>query len=212
MGEARRVSVVGGRIGEVRAVQTVFSYSNSDTANIRNQKESGGGALLDVGCYAINIARLVFAREPRRVAAVCERDPASGCDRLTSALLDFDGGQATFIVGTQQVRYQSVHVFGTRGHIEVEIPFNAPADRACELRVDDGVAVTPNFTVSQTSRERAERVALPAANHYTAQWIAFSAAIRGGPPVRNDMQSAVANMRVIAAVFRAAESRRWEEV
>jgi predicted dehydrogenase len=201
-----------GRIGALRAVQIAFSYNNSDAANIRNQKEAGGGALYDVGCYAINIARLLFAAEPRRVTSICDRDPVSGVDRLTSAILDFGGGQATFTVGTQHVRYQSVHLFGTKGHIEVAIPFNAPHDRPCQVFVDDGVAVTPDFTVKQTAAERAEALAIPAANHYTLQWQAFSAAIRGGRPVRNDMQSAVANMRVIDAIFRAAESQRWEAI
>lgn len=202
----------GGRIGTVRAVQTAFSYSNSDVANIRNQREAGGGALYDIGCYAINISRLVFDAEPRRVASVCDRDPGTGCDRLTSAVLDFGVGQATFVVGTQHVRYQGVHVFGSKGHIEVEIPFNAPYDRACTIAVDEGAVMTPDSAIQQSSRERAELMAVPPANHYTAQGQAFSEAIRGGKAVRNDMQSAVANMRVVDAVFRAAESGRWESV
>ena len=119
---------------------------------------------------------------------------------------------ATVSRESQHVRHQSVHVFGTDGHLEVEIPFNAPYDRPCNVRLDGGLAVTPDFTVAETSAERAELLAIPAANHYTAQWQAFSAAVRGGAPVRNDMQSAVANMRVIDAVFRAAESQRWETV
>jgi predicted dehydrogenase len=207
------VALIGdGRIGAVRAVQIAFSYNNGDPGNIRNQQDAGGGALLDIGCYAINIARLVFASEPRRVTGVCDRDPASGCDRLTSAILDFGGGQATFTVGTQHVRYQAVHIFGTKGHLEVEIPFNAPHDRPCRLLVDEGAATTPDFTIKQTATQCAEVLAIPPANHYALQWQAFSAAIRGGPPVRNDMQGAVANMRVIDAVFRAAESQRWEPV
>jgi predicted dehydrogenase len=207
------VQVIGdGRIGDVRAVQIAFSYNNSDPGNIRNQKQAGGGALYDIGCYAINVARLLFAAEPRRVAGICERDPASGCDRLTSAILDFGSGQATFTVGTQHVRHQSVHVFGTRGHLEVEIPFNAPYDRPCKVLVDDGVSMTPDFAIKQTATEAAEVLAVPAANQYVLQWQAFSAAVRGGLPMRNDMRSAVANMRVIDAVFRAAESQRWEAV
>jgi predicted dehydrogenase len=202
----------GGRIGDVRAVQIAFSYSNSDVANIRNQKDAGGGALYDIGCYAINIARLVFEAEPRRVASVCDRDPGTGCDRLTSAILDFDGGQATFVVGTQHVRHQGVHLFGSKGHVEVEIPFNAPHDRPCTISVDEGPTTSSDFTIQQTSADRAEHLAIPPANHYTVQGQAFSEAIRGGKPVRNDMRSAVANMRVIDAVFRAAESGRWESV
>jgi predicted dehydrogenase len=204
--------VQGGRIGQVRAVQTAFSYSNADPDNIRNQKDVGGGALYDIGCYAINTARLAFGAEPRRVAAVCERDPQSGCDRLTSAVLDFGSGQATFVVGTQHVPYQRVHVFGTRGHIDVEIPFNAPNARPCRLFVDDGFIGAPDFTVTQTGAERAEVLELPLANHYTLQGQAFSEAIRLGKTPRNDIRDAVRNMRVIDAVFRACESARWEEV
>jgi predicted dehydrogenase len=204
--------IQSGRIGKVRAVQTAFSYTNTDLGNIRNQKDVGGGALYDIGGYAINTARLIFGSEPQRVAGVCERDPNSGCDALTSALLDFGNGQASFVVGTQHVPYQRVHVYGTKGHIEVEIPFNAPYDRPCKVYVDEGFEGGPDFTVKQSSDERRELLPLPAANQYTRQWQAFSEAIRDGRPIHNDIQSAVANMRVIDAIFRAAESQRWERV
>jgi predicted dehydrogenase len=199
-----------GRIGEVRAVQTAFSYSNSDLENIRNRRESGGGALYDIGCYAINVARLLFGGEPERVIGVSTLDPKSGCDNLTSAILDFGAGQASFVVGTQHVPYQRVHVFGTQGHIELEIPFNAPHDRPCPVYVDDGFEGAADFTVRRSSDERAERLTLPAANHYVLQWQAFSEAIVSGQPYQNDMQSAVANMRVIDAIFRSMASARWE--
>jgi predicted dehydrogenase len=204
--------IQSGRIGKVRAVQTAFSYTNTDLDNIRNQKDVGGGALYDIGGYAINTARLIFGTEPQRVTGVCERDPNSGCDSLTSALLDFGVGQASFVVGTQHVPYQRVHVYGTLGHIEVEIPFNAPYDRPCKVYVDDGFVGGPDFTVKQSSDERRQLLALPAANQYTRQWQAFSEAIRSGRPIHNDIQSAVANMRVIDAIFRSAESQRWESV
>ena len=141
---------------------------------------------------------------------MCARDPQSGCDALTSAILDFGTGQADFVVGTQHVPYQRVHVFGTKGHIEVEIPFNAPHDRPCKVYVDEGFVGAPDFTVAQDSRERAELLPLPKANHYVEQWQAFSQAIRSGSPIENDMQSALANMRVNDAIFRSAESGRWE--
>jgi hypothetical protein len=148
--------------------------------NIRNQRDVGGGALYDVGGYAILTARLAFGAEPTRVAAVCDRDPETGCDRLTSAIVDFGVGQATFVVGTQHVAYQRVHVFGTRGHIEVEIPFNAPNNRPCRVLVDDGAQGAPDFTIQETSDDRAEALTLPVANHYTLQGQSFSEAIRGG--------------------------------
>jgi predicted dehydrogenase len=204
--------IQSGRIGEVRSVQTAFSYTNTDLDNIRNQKDVGGGALYDIGGYAINTARLVFGKEPQRVVGVCTRDPKSGCDALTSAMLDFGTGQASFVVGTQHVPYQRVHVFGTKGHLEVEIPFNAPNDRPCKVYVDDGFVGAPDFTVKQSSDERREVLTAPVANHYTRQSQAFSEAIRMGKPLKNDMQSAVGNMRVIDAIFRAAESQRWENV
>ena len=210
--ELVRTLVRSGRIGKVRAVQTAFSYSNSNLENIRNQKDVGGGALYDIGGYAINTARLVFGAEPKRVVGVCEVDPKSGCDCLTSAILDFGVGQANFVVGTQQVPYQRVHIFGTSGHIQVEIPFNAPHDRGCKIYVDEGSVGSPDFTVKQSSDERAELLTTPATNQYAVQWQSFSEAIRTGKPIENDLQSAVANMRVIDAVFRSAASQRWETV
>lgn len=204
--------IESGRIGRVRAVQTAFSYTNRDLENIRNQKDVGGGALFDIGGYAINTARLIFGAEPKRVTGVCERDPRSGCDALTSAILDFGSGQASFVVGTQHVPYQRVHVFGTEGHLELEIPFNAPHDRPCKIKLDRGFVGAPDFTIAQTSDDVAEVLTTPPANHYTLQWQAFSEAVRSGRPIKNDMQSAVANMRVIDAIFRAAESGRWEDV
>jgi len=202
--------IQSGRIGKVRAVQTAFSYTNSDLENIRNQKAVGGGALYDIGGYAVNTARLIFGAEPKRVVGVCDIDATSGCDCLTSAILDFGVGQASFVVGTQHVPYQRVQIFGTSGHIEVEIPFNAPHDRGCKVYLDGGAVGAPDFTIKQTSSERAELLTTPPANHYALQWQGFSEAIRSGKPIENDMQSAVANMRVIDAVFRSAASQRWE--
>src|SRR5437868_2852968 len=126
---ATRELIKSGRIGELRAITGFFSYFNRDPANIRNQLEAGGGALMDIGCYPITIARFIFDREPRRCLGLIERDPELKIDRLTSAILDFDQGQATFTCSTQLVPYQRMQFFCTRGRIEVEIPFNAPADR-----------------------------------------------------------------------------------
>jgi predicted dehydrogenase len=203
--------IKAGRIGRVRVVQTAFSYDNADLDNIRNQKQAGGGALYDIGCYAVNTARLIFGAEPKRVVAVSALDARSGCDMLTSAILDFEDGQASFAVGTQHVPYQRVHVLGTRGHLELEIPFNAPHDRPCRVYVDDGFVGAPDFTVRESSDDRAELLALPAASQYMLQWQAFSRAVRYGEPFENDLHDAVANTRVIEALLRSAESGRWEQ-
>lgn len=204
--------VRSGRIGQVRAVQTAFSYSNFDPNNIRNQKDLGGGATYDIGGYAINTARLVFGAEPLRAAAVSDIDPITGCDRLTSALLDFGTGQASFVAGTQHVPFQRVHIFGTSGHLEVVIPFNAPNTRPCRLLLDGGLVSAQDFTVTHDSQEFALEIALPAANHYTLQAEEFSRAVRLGVTPRNDVREAQKQMFALEAVLRAARSGAWVSV
>ena len=191
-----------GRIGELQAVNGFFSYFNTDAANIRNQIEMGGGALMDIGCYCINIARFVFDDEPRRVLGLIKRDNASRIDKLTSAMLDFPAGQAVFTCGTQLVPSQKMQFFGSRGRIEVIIPFNIPTDRPTPILIDDG---TDLFGKGSSIIE------LPAANQYTIQGDLFSQAIRenGAPAVA--LEDSVKNMAVIDAVFRSAESQQWEK-
>ena len=195
--------VQGGRIGDLVSVQTAFSYFNRDAQNIRNRKDVGGGALYDIGCYVVNTSRLLFGREPVRAIAVVERDPDFGTDRLTSGVLDYGGAHLTFTVSTQAVPYQRVNAFGTKGRIEIEIPFNAPADRACRIFLDDG---------SKLAGGSAEATSLPVADQYHLQSEAFSRAVRTGGPIENSIEVAVGNMRVIDALFRSAESGRWEAV
>jgi predicted dehydrogenase len=189
-----------GRIGELRAVTGVFSYFNDDPANIRNKVEYGGGGLMDIGCYLIHTARMLFGREPRRVSGSLERDSRSGTDIVTSLALDFAPGQASGVCSTQMVAAQRVNVFGTRGRIEVEIPFNAPPDRPNRLFIDDG---------SNLGRPQ-ETIELPVCNQYTIQGDLFSQAVRGMRPVPYPLEDSILNMQVIDAVFRAAESGRWE--
>jgi len=201
-----RAWVQAGRIGDLVAVQTAFAYFNRDAGNIRNQKDVGGGALYDIGCYALNTARFLFGREPARAVALCERDPDFGTDRLTTALVDFGGAHLTFTVSTQAVPYQRVNALGTKGRIEVEIPFNAPADRACRIFLDDG---------SKLGGASAEPTSFPAADQYNLQSEAFSRAIRTGASLEdceNSIAVAAGNMRVIDAIFRSAETGRWEKV
>ena len=199
----RAVEVVrSGRIGELRAVTGFFSYFNDDPANVRNRTDYGGGGLLDIGCYLINGARMAFGREPARVAGAIERDPRSGVDILTSLLMDFAPGQAAGVCSTQLVPSQRVIMFGTRGRVEIEIPFNAPPDRPCRVFVDDG---------STLGGPPQETITLETCNQYTIQGDLFSRAVRGLGPLPYPLEDSIANMRVIDAVFKAAESGRWEK-
>jgi predicted dehydrogenase len=192
-----------GRLGEIRSISGFFSYFNRDPANVRNVPAFGGGALLDIGCYLINTARFVFSREPRRVAGTIERDPEFGVDALTSLVLDFAPGHAIGTCGTQLVGYQRVEVFGDRGRLAIEIPFNAPPDRPCRFLVDDG---------SDLFGAGREEFTIDTCDQYTIQGDRFSQAVRGIAPLAYPLEDTMANMRVIDAVFRAAESGRWENV
>jgi predicted dehydrogenase len=193
--------VQGGRIGELRAIEGHFSYHLTDAANVRNVLDWGGGGLLDIGCYPINTSRFVTGREPRRVAALTERDPELGIDRLGSVLLDYDGLPCSFTYGTQHVPRQTMQFFGTTARLEVEIPFNAPNDRPCRLLVYDRPGL---------GNEVGETVELPVCDQYAVMADAFAAAVLDGAPQPVPLEDSVLNMRVIDAVFRAAETGAWE--
>jgi predicted dehydrogenase len=190
-----------GRIGELRSVAGFFSYFNADPTNIRNQVECGGGALLDIGCYLILAARLAFGREPARVVAAIDRDPQMQIDRLASAILDFTSGQAIFTCSTQMVPCQRVQFFGTRGRIEIEIPFNAPKDRPTRIFIDHGGDIFGGDIVTET---------FPTCDQYTLQGDAFSKAVLDGTEVPVPLEEAIKNMAVIEAVFRSGTSGQWE--
>jgi predicted dehydrogenase len=196
-----RALVREGRIGDVRAMLGVFSYFDDSPSNIRSKPEWGGGALLDIGCYLINTSRFILGREPLRVAGTVERDPAMKIDRLTSMLLDYGGVHLAGTCSTQQVYYQRMQMFGTLGLIEIRIPFNAPLDRPCQIVVDTGKDL---FGGGQ------EVIEVPTSNQYTIQGDLFSKAVLDGAPVPEPLEDSVRNMECIEAVFRSAESGRWE--
>jgi predicted dehydrogenase len=193
--------VRSGRIGPVRCVMCYFGYFNRDPENIRNVPEYGGGALMDVGCYAILGSRLAFGEEPTRVVGRVEQDPRFGTDVLTSAILDFPSGQAVFTCSTQAVPYQRIHILGTTGRVEIEIPFNAPPDAPCRIFVDDG---------STLSGSGADVVEFPICDQYTIQGDAFSRSVREDTDVPFPLESSIANMAVIEAIFRSASTDAWE--
>ncbi len=197
-----RELVRAGRIGTPRAVQVFFSYFNDDPGNIRNQADIGGGAVYDIGCYAIVAGRYLFEADPARVIALVDRDPALGTDRTTSALADFGGGrQLGFTVSTQAQRYQRLNIVGTGGRIEVLIPFNAPQGEATTILVD---------TTGALDGSGVERETLQPCDQYTLQGEAFSRAVRAEVMLPYGLDDAVMNMRIIDALLRSEHSGRWE--
>ena len=176
-------------------IQAFFSYHNVDPANIRNIAAFGGGALMDIGCYPINVARWMFDGEPDDVVAAVRRDPTFGTDVLTSAVLDFGGRHASFTCSTQIEDDQRVHLVGSAGRLVVEIPFNIPPDRPTRIvRAAGGTPpVSPDIEV----------IEVPTADPYGVQGDAFSTTVRGAAPVPIPPEDAVGNMTVIERILAA---------
>ena len=189
------------RIGELRSIAGFFSYFNNDPSNIRNHVESGGGGLMDIGCYLIHASRYAFAEQPSRVVGLIDRDPEMRVDRLASAILDFPGGQSIFTCSTQMVPYQRIHFFGTLGRIEIEIPFNAPPDRPTRIFIDIGGDLFGAGIATET---------FPVCDQYTLQGDAFSKAVLDDTEVPVSVEDAIGNMAVIEAIFKSAASGQWE--
>jgi len=195
---ARQIVREGG-IGQLLTIQSAFSYFNDDAGNIRNIAEIGGGGLMDIGCYPISLSRFIFDAEPQRVFGSIDRDPTFHTDRRASAVLDFGGPTSSFTCATQMAPYQRVNIFGDQGRVEIEIPFNAPPDRPCLLwhqRADASI----------------EEIRCAICNQYTIQGDLFARAVLDDTPVPTPIEDAVANMKVIEAIFKSGASGRWEVV
>ncbi len=196
-----REIVRSGRLGELRSFVGFFSYFNDSPDNVRHQPAMGGGGLLDIGFYPITMSRFIFEAEPTRVMGLLEIDPRFGVDRLASAILEFPRGHAIFTCSTQLAPHQSVDILGTRGRIAVDLPWSMPHDRPSRLLVDDG---------AHTTGQAAEEIWFPACDQWGVECDGFCEAIVKGGPAPVPIEDAVANMRTIDAVFRSAQSGRWE--
>jgi predicted dehydrogenase len=189
-----------GRIGELRSVVGFFSYFNVNPANIRNRVETGGGGVYDIGCYCIHAARYAFGMQPARVVAALDRDPQMHTDRLSSAILEFPSGHAIFTCSTQLIPYQRVQFLGTRGRIEIEIPFNAPPDRPTRLFLDS----TGDLSSSGITTE-----IFPVGDQYMLQGDVFAKAVFENTQVPVPLEDSIGNMAVIEAIFASAQSGEW---
>jgi len=182
-------------IGTVQLVQSFFGYNNTDANNIRNQADKGGGALYDIGCYAVSASRFLVQGEPQRVVSLHTEHSEFETDVLSSGMLDFGGPRAQFTVATQTFPYQRVTVHGSSGVISIEIPFNTPAD------VPATVAVTTSVGTREIHTEPTDQ--------YILEFEALARAIREDTPVPTPASDAVNNMRVLDALFESARTRGW---
>ncbi len=195
---AAKTIVAENQIGELRSIESFFSYFNRDAENVRNQADIGGGGLMDIGCYPISLSRFLFESEPERVAGTVEYDPDFGTDRLASAILDFGRGTSSFTCSTQLFPRQRVNIFGTDGRVEIEIPFNAPPDRPCRIWHETSGGI--------------EEMTFDICDQYRIQGDLFSQAILDDTPVPTPITDAVRNMLVIEAILKAGTSGHWEAV
>ncbi|MBX2871858.1 MAG: Gfo/Idh/MocA family oxidoreductase [Saprospiraceae bacterium] len=190
--------VDSGAMGRLVTIQSTFSYYNADPNNVRNQAGIGGGGLLDIGCYCISLSRFITGQEPSRVVGTMDVDPMMKMDRLASGILDFGSLTSTFTCSTQMAPHQVVHIYGTEGRVEIEIPFNAPQTTPCRIFLHKGGTT--------------EECVLPIADQYTIQGDLFSQAILEDKPVPTPLSDALGNMKVIDALFKSAESEAWVKI
>lgn len=193
-----------GELGEVRGIRAVFSYFNDDPNNVRNMPEIGGGAVLDIGCYPITGGRFFFEAEPERVISLIDRDQRFGTDRQASVIVDFGKGrQLVFLVSTQLVAHQSIELLGTKGRVEIIIPYNAPQDEATALLIDHGLTFDGHM---------ARREIIPPLDQYTEMAEAFAKAVLGKADLPYGIENAIASMQVLDAVFESERTGTWAQV
>jgi predicted dehydrogenase len=197
-----RSIVRDGRIGKVRALQSAFTFPVLNPENVRNRVEYGGGALYDVGCYPIVTARYLLGTEPERVIALIDRDPTLAVDRVTSGLVAFPGGEQLLLTSALQLAlYQRVVVLGTHGRIEIPVPFTPPKEHACRIVIDSGSSLDGGSAVIEE---------FAPVDQYQLQCDLAAAAFRNDSMQEFPIEDAIANMRVIDALYRSAVSGRWE--
>jgi predicted dehydrogenase len=192
-----RELIKAGVLGEITAVHADFAYFNRDPDNVRNRADIGGGGLLDIGCYCVSAARLVFGREPRRVSCQIDVDPQFKTDRHAGGLLDFAPGTATFFCSTQSNPSQLVKIIGEKASLLVENPFyrrDVPSRLLLRRDNSDEVITVGDY------------------NHYLELINAFSRAALEGRPAPTPLSDALANMKVLDALFQAARQGAWAAI
>lgn len=194
--------VQNGHLGKVGLVQGSFNYYNVDPANIRNVDTYGGGAMWDIGCYPVMTSRFVLGEEPLKVIGMMEKDQAFGTDRLSSVMMKFPSAQVVFSVSTQLTNHQRMTFMGDKQNLEVKIPFNAPKDQATQLTLNPGDILNNNN----------EDIFLEVCDQYSLQAEAFSKAVKHDTAVPVSLEDALANTRVLEAIFKSVAEGRWVDV
>lgn len=199
-----RQMVREGRIGTMRSLHVFFGYNDVEPASIHNDTRLGGGALYDIGCYPIMLARFLFTDEPLRVIGLFDRDPSFGTDRLTGGLVAFpQGRQLDFTCSTQLAGSQLAILYGDRGKITMHTPINPDRGRKARVVFDD---CRDLFGGGEAVEE------VEYADQFALQCDAFARAILTGKRPDYTIDDAIKNMRVIDALFASESSQAWTRV
>jgi predicted dehydrogenase len=198
--------IQAGAIGEVREVRAHLSVdimSPVDAANVRFNRELGGGALFDMGCYTISAARMILGGEPKAVRAWQDIDAHYNVDVSGAALLEFDDGRIASVSCSFKGGGQGAYtVIGRKGAIE------APRAILPGLGTRDPEALV--ILVDGDGRRSEEKIA--PVNQYQLMVEAFADAVLSGSPVPLDPIDSIRNLDVIDAFIASARSGRREIV
>ena len=183
-----------GEIGTLKTIQSSFSFFDDDADSITNNKEFGGGSLMDIGCYSISVSRLLFGEEPKSVMSFIEYHPEYEVDILATGILEFENGSSSFFCATQLDYTQQAQIFGTKGSIRFELPFNPPNDRPSKIWLTKDEVVT--------------EIEFELCNQYTLQADAFSLAIIENKATPVNLSDAINNIIVIEKLHESQKTGR----
>ncbi len=195
-------------IGAVRAVHGTMALQIHDPKNVRNNPDAGGGALYDLGSYIIAACSVIFGRAPLRVVAALDFDPVFKIDRLSTIMLDYGEGHATFTVGMQSGpsvggTHQQFSILGTNGWLRCDSPYAQRQPRESHIFLGDHTAAGSYESSS---------LVFPAVNQYTLQMERFSRLVLGENVPRWPIEDSVTTLRVIEAAFESARRQEWRSL
>jgi predicted dehydrogenase len=179
-------------IGEVRSVRASYSFMMRPARRYRlaQNTDLGGGAMWDIGPYAIHSLRMCFGTEPVAVTAMANY-VETGADIVTSGVLDFgEGKYGHFDISFERARRSEYEIIGTKGGVKCHAAWQLPGD----------VPVISWWT--EDGRECVERY--PASNHFNLEIEHFSDCVLTSKTPLLSLDDAKANCRTIVATLRSA--------
>lgn len=184
--------IASGLIGEVKSVRSSYSFMMRPARIYRLSENvtNGGGAMWDIGCYAIHSARLFFNQPAVSVTAIAKYVD-SGADVATSGIIDFgDGKYAHFDFSFERARRCEYEIIGTQGGIKCHNVWTMPDD-------------VPVISWWSENGERAEEH-LPVANHFRLEIEHFGDCVLNGTAPKLSLDDSKANCQLIVAALEAA--------